>query len=60
MLPIVYNGTMDIRIRDIPEDLHRKLKLICVMQGTSIQRQMIELIEEHVRKHEALLPRKGK
>ena len=39
--------TLTIRI---PEDLHKKLKLKCVMDGTDMNTVVTQLIEKHVKK----------
>ena len=51
---MLYDGhreaTMDIRIRDIPEELHTAFKLTVTMNKTSIQQETMRLIEEYVRR----------
>lgn len=41
---------MEVRIRELPNDLHREFKLLCVSEGVTINDKLIELIEEAVRK----------
>lgn len=53
---MVYIEGMNIQIRDVDPELHRKFKMVTVAKGTSIQRLVIALIEECVREHKALLP----
>ncbi len=38
--------------RDIPDDLHKRFKLVCVEQGISMNKQIIELIRKHVERQE--------
>lgn len=45
------NGIMDIRIRDVPKELHIAYKLTVTANQTSIQKQTRKLIHEYVRTH---------
>jgi len=37
-------------IRDIPDDLHKAFKLLCVKQGVSMNKKIIQLIKKVVEK----------
>ena len=39
-------------LRDVPKDLHLRFKLLCVEEGISMNKQVIELIMRHVERLE--------
>jgi plasmid stability protein len=39
-----------IMVRDVPDDLHVEFKLLCVRKGISMNRRIIELIREDLKK----------
>ena len=41
-------GMKMITVRDVPDDLHKRLKLLCVENGISINAQIIKLINDCV------------
>ena len=41
---------MDIRIRDVPKELHMAYKLTVTANESSIQEQTLRLIEEYVKR----------
>ena len=43
---------MEMRIRDIPDELHLKFKLICTAKRVSMNEYIIRLIEKEVEKRE--------
>jgi plasmid stability protein len=46
-----YTASMaEMRIRNIPENLHKRFKMMCVDEGTSINEKAIRLIKEAVEK----------
>lgn len=40
----------EMRIRNIPENLHKKFKMLCVDEGISINEKIIRLVKEAVEK----------
>ena len=50
MCTTLYNSIMDIRIRDVPRELHMAYKLTVTANETSIQEQTLKLIEEYVKR----------
>lgn len=42
--------TIDIRVLNVPGDLHRAFKIRCAQEGVSLTAQVIRLIEEWVKK----------
>lgn len=42
---------------DVPEQFHRRVKMLCVMNGTTLQAYMTKALEEKVSRDEASLPR---
>lgn len=48
----VYSGSMDMRIRSVPDDLHWKFKLACTERHITINQRVIQLIEADVKKYE--------
>ncbi len=49
---ITEGGMVEMFLRNVPNDLHRRFKLICVEQGISMNKQIIELIRKHVERQE--------
>ena len=41
---------MDMRIRDIDPELHRRFRILCAMESKSQNRKLKELIEQAVEK----------
>ena len=51
MFTVLYNISMkQIMVRDVPENLHIEFKLLCVKRGISMNRRIIELIREDLKK----------
>ena len=50
---------MEIKIRDIPDDLHRAFRLLCVGQGVSMNQALLELMRRAVAEKADLSPRKA-
>ena len=51
---------MDMKIRNVPKEIHREFKLQCVKEGVSMNGKLIALIEQTVNRHAkevASLPR---
>lgn len=50
---MVYNPVMaNLIVKGIPDDLYRKFKADCVMQGISIKDKLIDMIRNEVKKEE--------
>ncbi len=48
-----YTAAMaEMRIRNIPENLHKKFKMLCVDEQISINAKIIQLVKEAVEKWE--------
>ena len=44
-----YTASMaEMRIRNIPENLHKRFKMLCVDEGISINEKVIQLVKEAV------------
>jgi hypothetical protein len=43
---------MDMRIRDVPDDLQWRFKLMCTEMRTSMNKRVIELVRKDVEKYE--------
>lgn len=41
---------METRIRNIPENLWRRFRALCVLQGQSVNEKIIELVAAYVEK----------
>ena len=41
----------NINLRNIPDDLHRQFKLLCVEKGTAMTDEVIRLIREEVKRN---------
>jgi len=41
-----------IQIKDVPDDLHRALKMACASEGVTIRAKVLELIKEYVERQE--------
>ena len=39
---------MELRIRDIPEDLHERFKILCIREKISMNKAIIELMQHAV------------
>jgi plasmid stability protein len=49
-----YTASMaEMRIRNIPENLHKRFKMLCVDERVSINEKIIQLVKEAVEKWEA-------
>jgi plasmid stability protein len=49
-----YTASMaEMRIRNIPENLHKRFKMLCVDEGISINEKVIRLVKEAVDKWES-------
>ncbi len=45
-------GTMaELRIRDVPEDIRKAMKIACAKQGISMNARLIELMRTYCEKH---------
>jgi hypothetical protein len=51
---------MNYLLRDIPDDLWKKLKLLCVGEEISIREKIQELIEEEVERNEPKQRKRGR
>ncbi len=51
---------MNYLLRDIPDDLWKKLKLLCVGEEVSIREKIQELIENEVERNEPKQRKKGR
>jgi len=40
-----------ILIRNVPEELHKKLRIMCLEKGTSMNQELIRLIQDAVEKY---------
>jgi len=56
MVILVSMDTIIIQTRDVPDDLHKRFKMLCVEHGVSMNSKVIELIREFVEQGE----KKGK
>lgn len=52
MCIILHNTRMDLRIRQIPEDLHLKFKLLCVQEKISMNQKVIAMIRQEIERAE--------
>jgi plasmid stability protein len=49
----MYNTSMkSIMIRNVPEDLHKEFKILCVKRGVSINKLMLDLMRKEVDKEQ--------
>jgi hypothetical protein len=49
-----YNASMaEMRIRNIPENLHKRFKMLCVDEGVSINHKILQLMKAAVEKWDA-------
>lgn len=39
-------------VMNIPDDLHRRLKVVCTLQGKTMTQVALQLLEEYVEKEE--------
>lgn len=39
---------MELRVRDVPEGLHERFKILCVRERISMNKKMLELIRQAV------------
>ena len=53
---LVNMDTVIIQTRDVPDDLHKRFKVLCVEHGVSMNAKVIGLIREFVEREE----KKGK
>jgi len=50
---MLYNTIMkSIMIRNVPEDLHREFKILCVKKEVSINEQLLNLMRKEVEKEQ--------
>ena len=42
----------DMRIREVPDELHRKFKLLCVKKNISMNKYLIQMIKKEVEKED--------
>ena len=50
---LLYNISMKtIMIRNVPEDLHKEFKILCVKKGVSINEQLLLLMRKEVEKEQ--------
>ena len=47
----IYN-MKDMRIREIPDDLHLRFKLLCVKKNISMNKYLIQMIKKEVEEEE--------
>ncbi len=55
MATIVETSTMEMRVYNIPDDLHQQFKLVCVQEKITMNAMFIKAMQAIVEKH-----RKGK
>jgi len=41
-----------INLRNVPDDLHSRLKAVCALENVTMQDKIVELIREYVEKKE--------
>lgn len=50
---MLYNISMKtIMIRNVPEELHKEFKILCVKRGLSINEQLLNLMRKEVEKEQ--------
>lgn len=50
---LLYNISMKtIMIRNVPEELHKEFKILCVKRGLSINEQLLNLMRKEVEKEQ--------
>lgn len=49
--------TRVINLRNVPDDLHSRLKAACALENVTMQEKIVELIREYLKKQEK---KKGK
>jgi len=47
-----YNELMTIMVRDVDRDLNQRFKILCTMEGVSMNKKIKELIQEYVERQE--------
>ncbi len=50
MVTAIYDRTMEYRLKDVPGDIWKALKHICVDEEKSLNNKIIELIKEEIAK----------
>ncbi len=48
----IYVYRMKRFVMNIPDELHRRLKIVCTLQGKTMTQVALRLLEEHVEKEE--------
>lgn len=51
----IYNPDMEFRVKNIPENLWKEFKIICIREGITLNEKIIEMIHEIVERG----PKKG-
>jgi len=47
-----YSGICNMRIREVPDELHKKFKLLCVKKNISMNKYLIQMIKKEVEKED--------
>ncbi len=51
MTAVAYASPMaEMRIRNVPEDMYKRLKILCIEEGKTLNEKVIELIRDAVAK----------
>ncbi|GAJ10720.1 unnamed protein product [marine sediment metagenome] len=50
MFTILYIYIMEMRIRDLPTELHYQFKLLCLKKKISMNKYLLKMIEKEVEK----------
>ena len=49
---MLYICNMEMRIRQVPDDLHWRFRKMCLEKRTSMNKRLIQLIEKDLENHE--------
>lgn len=52
MQKVYYNNMKDMRIREVPDELHLKFKLLCVKKKISMNDYLIKMMEKEIEKED--------
>ena len=52
MLHSVYHRLMETRIRNIPPDMWKKFKHLCIEQDISVNKKLLQLVRKEVERNE--------
>ena len=55
---MVYADAMDLRVRDFPVDLNRRLKAIAGLDGISLSKKVVDLLWEGVKRDKRIVLKK--